>query len=165
MTTHNADYQQRSRDLRVVGFQPGKSVCRGAVGDIRNRAVASGPLMAAFQETILHSIKRLGRSILLAGLTMGLMASAAHAQQLMQGRIWDFSSSHPDFETGKGGVVMPGQVEQQLGPDGKPVWAGPSNEVFSSKENFDQWYRDVPGVNMSKPYALELVETPAGSGS
>ena len=60
---------------------------------------------------------------------------------------------------------MPGQVEQQLGPDGKPVWAGPANEVFSSKENFDQWYRDVPGINMSKPYALELVETPAGSGS
>lgn len=113
----------------------------------------------------MHSIKRLGRSILLAGLTMGLMASAAYAQQLMQGRIWDFSSSHPDFESGKGGVIMPGQVEQQLGPDGKPVWAGPGNEVFSSRENFDQWFRDVPGVNMSKPYALELVESPAGSGS
>ncbi len=113
----------------------------------------------------MHSLTRLGRSVLLAGLTIGLMASSAYAQQLMQGRIWDFSSSHPDFESGRGGVVMPGQVQQELDADGKPVWAGPSNKVFSSKENFDQWYRDVPGVNMSKPYALELVETPAGSGS
>jgi fibro-slime domain-containing protein len=110
-------------------------------------------------------IKHLGRGIVLAGLALGLMASPAYAQQVMQGRIWDFSSSHPDFESGKGGVIMPGQVEEQLGPDGKPVWAGPSNEVFSSKENFDQWYRDVPGVNMSRPYTLELVESPAGSGS
>ncbi|SFZ83489.1 fibro-slime domain-containing protein [Devosia enhydra] len=113
----------------------------------------------------MRHLKHFGRGIVLSGLALGLMVSSASAQQVMQGRIWDFSSSHPDFETGRGGAVMPGQVEQQLGPDGKPVWAGPSNEAFSSKENFDQWYRDVPGVNMSKPYALELVETPAGSAS
>lgn len=108
---------------------------------------------------------RMGRGILLAALTLGLIVSSAHAQQIMQGRIWDFSSSHPDFETGRGGEVMPGHVQQELGADGKPIWAGPANEVFSSQENFDQWYRDVPGVNMSKPYSLELAETPPGSGS
>jgi len=109
--------------------------------------------------------KRVGRGILLAGLTLGLMMSSAHAQQVMQGRIWDFPSSHPDFETGRGGEVMPGQVQGDLGADGKPVWAGPANEVFSSPENFDQWYRDVPGVNLSKPYSLELIESPPGSGN
>ena len=115
----------------------------------------------------MNSHKRITRSISLAFLTLGLLSSSAYAQQanIMQGRIWDFSSAHPDFETGRGGPIVTGQVASTLGEDGKPVWAGSPNQVFASKEAFDQWYRDVPGINMSSPYVIELVESPVGSGN
>lgn len=109
---------------------------------------------------------RIACGISLACLALGSLANMAHAQQahIMQGRIWDFSSSHPDMETNRGGPIITGQVAQELGSDGKPVWAGSPNAVFSSQEAFDQWFRDVAGVNMSKPYSIELTESPAGSG-
>jgi fibro-slime domain-containing protein len=109
---------------------------------------------------------RLTCGISLACLTFGSLSGIAHAQQahIMQGRIWDFSSSHPDMETNSGGPIITGQVAHELGSDGKPAWAGSPNAVFSSQEAFDQWYRDVPGVNMSKSYSIDLTESPAGSG-
>ena len=112
------------------------------------------------------SYKRILCGVSLACLVLGSQAGSALAQQthLMEGRIWDFASSHPDMETNGGGPIITGQVAPELGPDGKPVWAGSTNAVFSSQEAFDQWYRDVSGVNMSKPFAIELVEAPAGSG-
>jgi fibro-slime domain-containing protein len=36
--------------------------------------------------------------------------------------------------------------------------------VLTSQERFDQWYRDVPGVNISSIVELVLHEEPAGSG-
>ena len=109
---------------------------------------------------------RIACGVSLACLTLGSLAGTATAQQVhvMQGRIWDFSSSHPDMETNSGGPVITGQVAPELGSDEKPVWAGSPNAVFSSKEAFEQWYRDAPGINMSKAYSIELTESPAGSG-
>ncbi len=52
-------------------------------------------------------------------------------------------------------------VEPLLGPDDKPVYN--VNQVIrnvTSKETFDQWYRDVPGVNFSSPIELELSPEP-----
>ena len=110
--------------------------------------------------------QRIACGVSLSCLAFGSLASAASAQQahVMQGRIWDFSSAHPDMQTNRGGQIIKGQVAPNLGPDGKPLWAGAPNAVFSSPEAFNQWYRDVSGVNMSKPYALELTESPSGSG-
>jgi hypothetical protein len=68
----------------------------------------------------------------------------------LQGRIFDFTTSHPDFERSDTGLVT-GQVQAQLGADGRMVWSGQSSPAFSSSEDFDQWYRDVPGVNASRP--------------
>jgi len=42
-----------------------------------------------------------------------------------------------------------------LGLDQKPVYTGKSKST-TNKENFDQWYRDVPGVNQSMPYSITL---------
>ena len=67
-------------------------------------------------------------------------------------------SGHPDFghyccddslERGQG------VVGAALGLDRKPVWAGPtqvadpSQLLFTGKQEFDQWYRDVADVNMT----------------
>ena len=96
----------------------------------------------------------------------------------------DFDESHPDFEREMAGDVVRLQlVEDQLGADQKPVFrsslgcAGDHDDprvcaehnwvtepVIESEETFNQWYRDVEGVNIRFERELELVETPPGSG-
>lgn len=79
----------------------------------------------------------------------------------LEGIVRDFQSSHPDFEKFLGDDK--GIVTNELGMDGKPVYAGnPTTPTTSGKEGFDQWFRDVQGVNMSIPTAITLV--PVGGG-
>lgn len=76
------------------------------------------------------------------------------------------SGGHPDFERKAGTDKNPknqtfnygldtGITTNTLGSDKKPVYAGGSYST-TTKENFDQWYRDVPGVNKSVPLTIEL---------
>jgi fibro-slime domain-containing protein len=97
----------------------------------------------------------------------------------------DFDVSHPDFEeVFSGDVVRRSLIESTIGPGSKPVflsstgcpwdetspvacetdWAVTTPEI-TSKDTFDQWYRDVAGVNHHFERELALVETPAGSGT
>lgn len=79
-------------------------------------------------------------------------------------------SGHPDFGTyccddsltkGKG------VLGSALGVDRKPVWAGPTQDpvpnpsqlFFTGKKEFDQWYRDVSGVNMTYYENLTLLQS------
>ncbi len=65
---------------------------------------------------------------------------------------------HPDFERNKAvkeGGNNKGAVAPAIGADGKPVFTGPT-KGFTTAENFDQWYRDVPGVNLSTLITLTL---------
>ncbi len=76
--------------------------------------------------------------------------------------IRDFQASHPDFESYIG--VDPGIVLPDLGPDQKPVYAGQAgNPSTTGQANFDQWYRDVPGVNQTIPWTLQLSEVAPGT--
>ena len=73
--------------------------------------------------------------------------------------IRDFRIDHPDFEQDAIGLDL-GIVGDALGPDGKPVYAGdPTTETTSGKESFDQWFRDVSGVNQSTSFAIDLVRS------
>lgn len=69
-------------------------------------------------------------------------------------RAYEGGKGHPDFQvyTGAG---LKGIVKDRLGPDHKPVYApeGPT-EMTSGKDGFDQWYRDVEGVNLAMPLVL-----------
>lgn len=95
----------------------------------------------------------------------------------------DFSGAHPDFEMAfSGDGVRLNLISQTLAPDDKPVFASsmgcparqgtqtcntgynPDEPVIGSAMTFDQWYRDVPGVNMRFEQELTLIETPVGSG-
>lgn len=75
----------------------------------------------------------------------------------LTGTIRDFNDSHPDFQSYLGtdyGIVLP-----DLGTDNKPVYAGQAgNPSTHGQGPFDQWYRDVPGVNLSAPYAITLTK-------
>jgi fibro-slime domain-containing protein len=85
-------------------------------------------------------------------------------------RGWDLQANaalslprgHEDFENVTG--VEKGIVATALGKDGKPVYAkagGPSVTTHGQAA-FDQWYRDVPGVNLAQ--ALPLTFLRQGDG-
>jgi len=78
--------------------------------------------------------------------------------------VRDFKSSHPDFENDEFlGIknVTKGLVQKRLGGDGKPVFSG--GWTLSSKENFHQWYNNVPRVNVPVPIRLNMSRIPSGS--
>jgi fibro-slime domain-containing protein len=74
----------------------------------------------------------------------------------------DFKADHPDFEGATGDDR--GLVQDTLGADKKPVYkpAGATKTV-SGKASFDQWYRDVAGVNQSLSQPMVLTETSPGT--
>jgi fibro-slime domain-containing protein len=73
----------------------------------------------------------------------------------LTGTIRDFNDTHPDFENGI--ASDPGIVESMLGADGKPVYTGEAgNPTTHGAAAFDQWYRDVPGVNLSRSHTITL---------
>jgi fibro-slime domain-containing protein len=82
------------------------------------------------------------------------------------GTVRDFRASHPDFEMLTGAGQEDGIVEDVLGDDGKPVYRGGYNRIHSTTtgENFDQWYRDVPGINLTTRIDLQLTPSPRRSG-
>jgi fibro-slime domain-containing protein len=90
-----------------------------------------------------------------AGADSGDGASALCGTTLM-GVVRDFEDTHPDFEKFAGiddkNIVMP-----QLGADQKPVYAGnPTTASTTGKTDFDQWYRDTPGINIPIPLSVTL---------
>ncbi len=77
------------------------------------------------------------------------------------GTVRDFKIDHPDFEYMNG--EDPGIVQLDLGADNKPVYAGQDNNwTTTGQVDFDQWYRDVEGINLTLPLEIQLVN--AGGG-
>lgn len=76
-------------------------------------------------------------------------------------KLRDFNASHPDFEDFLGSKQ--GIVQTQLGADKKPVY-GPEPAtapvVTSGQSAFNQWYRDVAGVNQTVTVTLPLTLQP-----
>jgi fibro-slime domain-containing protein len=75
--------------------------------------------------------------------------------------VRDFMEGHPDFEY----VIEtdPGIVQSMLGGDGKPVYAGGTTGTTTGQANFDQWYRDVAGVNINIPTQIALMDQGDGT--
>ena len=77
----------------------------------------------------------------------------------LEATVRDFSPrTHPDFESNFASGLDVGIVQSTLGPDDKPVYAGmPRTKSTSGQANFDMWYRDTPGINLSEPLELQLL--------
>lgn len=77
--------------------------------------------------------------------------------------IRDFTTqTSPDFEQGNN-VDDKAIVAPDLGADFKPVYAGsPTTVTTKGKASFDQWYRDVDGVNINIPIKIQLTKGPNG---
>jgi len=69
---------------------------------------------------------------------------------------------HPDFQTVTSASDT-GIVTDTLGDDGKPIYAHPDGKTptTTGRANFDQWYRDVEGVNQT--FMLGLKFAPNGN--
>ena len=92
--------------------------------------------------------------------------TATTCSGLLFGVVRDFKmgttpGGHPDFETApdstqQGGVK--GIVAATLGADGKPVFAFPTDALAGThtQADFDEWYHDTAGVNMTYIVALKL---------
>lgn len=110
---------------------------------------------------------------LIAALAGGLLAAAplatVNADELqLTGTVRDFLVSHPDMEFPyKDFGVRTGLVKSQLGSDGKPVLVDGHNGrrgMISSASSFNQWFRDVPDVNISMPLTITLSNGQEGEG-
>lgn len=82
---------------------------------------------------------------------------------VLEGTVRDFKIDHPDMQHAhksfgvKTGLIM-SELDGGVGV-GKPVLntgTDYSRGMISGPESFDQWFRDVPGVNKSVPYAITL---------
>jgi len=92
---------------------------------------------------------------------------AASCTPDLTGVVRDFREDHPDFEndafmsdTGEMNIVEP-----LLGADFKPVYRrkdGGGTTLTTGRMQFDQWYRDVAGINRSFPFKLTLAKAPSG---
>ncbi|BAY07655.1 PEP-CTERM sorting domain-containing protein [Calothrix sp. NIES-2098] len=93
-----------------------------------------------------------------AGLIVMFATSSANAATInLTGIIRDFNDTHPDFEKELG--PDKGIVQSILGADNKPVYAGGLGTATThGQAAFDQWYRDVPSVNLSKQHTITLNE-------
>lgn len=112
----------------------------------------------------------------LAATVLGAVPAGAAdppAAQTLPGTVRDFRGSdlpanvaqglptgHVDFENANGTEL--GIVTAQLGADGRPVYAkgGVSSATTHGAAAFDQWFRDVPGVNLASPLELTLDRLP-----
>lgn len=79
----------------------------------------------------------------------------------LSGTIRDFNDTHPDMEKTIGGLQT-GQVSSVLGGDKNPVYVAPDKPGFHGAAAFDQWYNDVPGVNMTSTHAITLTDIGGG---
>jgi fibro-slime domain-containing protein len=73
--------------------------------------------------------------------------------------VRDFNESHADFESTDVGFTA-GLVEKRLGADRRPVYHG--GKTLTTKENFDQWYRDTPDINKRVDLRLHFTQKDVG---
>lgn len=107
---------------------------------------------------------------------MPVVIPAENCNPKFIGIVRDFQQSHPDFQAFTGSAGSEGIVAPRLGADSKPVYNAthpnfvdmqgervyvhPSyGQQTSGEANFNQWYRDVEGVNQSFEFELPLEKT------
>jgi fibro-slime domain-containing protein len=101
-----------------------------------------------------------------AGGETGGATQAADCKPNLTGTLRDFQDTHPDFERFLSDTGEKGIVRDQLGADSKPVYDDKhAHALVTSKGSFDQWYRNVPGVNVSVPFAIHLTDNGDGTAT
>ena len=102
-------------------------------------------------------------------LAAGMTAMPAQAETIeLTGVLRDFKVSHPDMQyPDKSFGVKTNLVESQIGEDGKPVLRtdlDPTRGMITGPDSFNQWFNDVPGVNIAVPFTIVLDNNQEGPG-
>jgi fibro-slime domain-containing protein len=91
-----------------------------------------------------------------------VVGSASAQAATLTAVIRDFRDEHIDFENDRGDDR--GIVADRLGADRLPVYAGGNRTTTThGRAAFDQWYRDVDGVNRRTSITLNLRDNGDGS--
>ena len=113
-------------------------------------------------------------SMLLAAAALTPAPAAAEAAAAgtvtLEGTLRDFKKSHPDMEfrpTSFG--RRSNMVERELDEDGLPVmtpWYRKNSAyaMVQSVDTFNQWFRNVPGVNVTETHSITLEPHPSKPG-
>jgi fibro-slime domain-containing protein len=92
--------------------------------------------------------------------TVGLVADTLGADGLPVVKSLRGSTIDKQFTDALGRNINPALHDASLGDKKGKLSAGPNSNGFASEGSFDQWYRDVPGVNASKQVQLVLKRQP-----
>ena len=104
-----------------------------------------------------HKSQLISKALAILALTnifsLAFSQPALSNSMTLKGTLRDFSDQHPDFEREVGQDGFDYGLDQNIttdtiGVDKKPVYAGGSYST-TTQANFDQWYRDIPGINQS----------------
>jgi fibro-slime domain-containing protein len=77
----------------------------------------------------------------------------------------DFPANHPDFLDAACSTLVVGAVANELNASGRPSLSGApavQQACLSNEQNFQQWYTDVPGTNVSVVGELLLFDNGEG---
>ncbi len=99
----------------------------------------------------------------------GMIAVPAQAETIeLTGVLRDFKVDHPDMQyPNKSFGVKANLVESQIGQDAKPVLRtdqDPNRGMIDGPDSFNQWFNDVPGVNIAVPHTIALDNGQEGPG-
>ncbi len=98
----------------------------------------------------------------------------------LTGIVRDFQSDHPDFECTKDSPtpytdpydkecgpwdpMIVGPIGSPIGSERKPAFVGSSGTISTNgPSDFEQWFRDVDGINQSQDLRLDLVASGDGT--
>ena len=142
----------------------------GETGTLSLRFTASDGLVASNEGTITFTLTAPPNRppvFASAPVTTFELRGESGGSGMLRGTIRDFSKQHPNFEhyNASSTQVSTNVVGVWLGDDRKPV-PGMLGGLSSTDTaaNFNQWYRDVPGINYSRSIDLPVSETAPGSG-
>jgi fibro-slime domain-containing protein len=91
------------------------------------------------------------------GESSGGAPSPEQCNPAVVGLLRDFRAAHPNFEESNDRQGSEkGIVAVDLGADRKPVFVGGNMQTVTNAADFDQWYRDVPDVNMTFEHTINF---------
>lgn len=115
--------------------------------------------MFHIQRTIASNPERKSWLNILPSIFLIISLSAGADTTSLQFITRDFSKNHIDFQQNKLGLD-PNIIEENLDADKKPIYAGGTGTITTNGQaNFDQWYRNSPGVNLSTSGTLIVDNT------
>jgi fibro-slime domain-containing protein len=112
--------------------------------------------------------KRLMCALAAVGLLGGVAQADQQAGISLTGIVRDFKVDHPDMDyPHKRFGVVKNLVKPELCEEGKPILNTSmdyTRGMISGVDSFNQWFRDVPGVNISFTHTIDLKPHPDKPG-